>query len=108
MSIDHFTKLITFVRKKIHKDFAIPQLHLFLLICENEGITQPELAKHASMPQATLSRNVRALGKSYNKETKQIEGYGLVDVRPDLYERRRLACFLTEEGKAVRDAIRAL
>lgn len=108
MPLDRLTKLITFVRDKISKDFAIPQLHLFLLICEKEGITQPELAKRASMPQATVSRNVRALAKAYNKETEQIEGYDLVDVKPDLYERRRLACFLTEKGKAVRKAILAL
>lgn len=94
-----FEKMIGAVRELVSPDFAISQLHLFLAVCQEDGITQTELAKRLGMPQATVSRNIIALGTSYNKKTGQLGGYGLVDSRPDLYERRRLACFLTEKGK---------
>jgi len=100
-------KMVALVRRQVHKDFAMPQLHLFLLVCIDDGVTQPDLAKRAAMPQATVSRNMRILGRSYNKQNDQIEGYDLVEAKPDLYERKRLACFLTTKGKRVRSLLTA-
>ena len=104
-SIVKLEKMVALVRREVHKDFAMPQLHLFLLVCIDDGVTQPDLAKRAAMPQATVSRNMRILGRVYNKQNDQIEGYDLVEAKPDLYERRRLACFLTIKGKRVRDLL---
>jgi DNA-binding MarR family transcriptional regulator len=103
--VNAFEKMISLVRGKIHKDFALSQLHLFLLICINDGITQTNLAKRATMPQATVSRNIRILGQAYDKKSGKIEGYDLVEVKPDLHERRKLACFLTAKGRDMRDAL---
>lgn len=100
-----FEKMIGAVRELVSPDFAISQLHLFLAVCQEDGITQTELAKRLGMPQATVSRNIIALGTSYNKKTGQLGGYGLVDSRPDLYERRRFACFLTETGEKFRKVL---
>jgi DNA-binding MarR family transcriptional regulator len=74
-----------------------------MLICAEDGITQTELSKKADMPQATVSRNIRVLSVTFDKEAKELKGYDLVEAKPDLYERRRLACFLTKKGLKLRD-----
>lgn len=95
------SQIISYLRKEIYTDFALPQLHILLAVCLEEGITLPDLGKKLDMPHATVSRNVRTL--SFYKERsgdKWVDkGYNLVEAKPDLYERRRLAVFLTPEGK---------
>lgn len=57
-----FEKMIGAVRELVSPDFAISQLHLFLAVCQEDGITQTELAKRLGMPQATVSRNINSIG----------------------------------------------
>lgn len=90
----------------IYAELPLQQISLFLEIAKQEGVTMPELTKILDMPQGTLSRNVKALGV-YLKDspdspgTKVKLGHDLVETRPDLYNRKSLAVYLTQRGKEV-------
>ena len=108
MDIKQFFKGIKCISGVIHKDIAMPQLTILLLVAENEGITQTELAEIMGIPQGTVSRNVLKLSEKFVQNAKgdwRQAGYDLVETRPDIDETRRLAVYLTRKGK---DVIKAL
>ena len=93
-----------YLREKIHKDIAFPQLTVFILVALNQGITQPELAKILKVPQGTVSRNVIKLGDLLIQDKNGIWkdlGYNLVEQKPDIDDPRRSACYLTKKGAVV-------
>lgn len=106
--INKIFDVIEYIRKNVYTDLALPQLTIYLLVCLKEGVTQTEISNELNMPQGSVSRNLKILSK-YFEETedgkKEIRGYDLVRLEPDLEERRRLAVFLTKRGKAVKDEI---
>lgn len=84
----------------------IAQLGLVLETAQNPGITQPELAELAekfNMHSGTVSRNLKTL--SIYVENGVRKGFDLIEMRPDLVERRKLACFLTARGAELVQAI---
>jgi DNA-binding MarR family transcriptional regulator len=104
MDIKQFIQGINFIRAAVHKDIAMPQLAIFLLVAENDGITQTEIAERFNMPQGTVSRNVAKLGHLMTKDSKgnwKQMGYELVENIPDQHETRRNAVFLTNKGKQI-------
>jgi len=108
MDIKQFFKGIKFISDVIHKDIAMPQLTIFLLVAENEGITQPELGEIMKIPQGTVSRNILKLSSKLVQNAKgewRQAGYDLVVTRPDIDESRRNVVYLTRKGK---DVIKAL
>ena len=109
MEIKQFMKGIHFIREVIHKDIAFPQLTIFLIVAENEGITQGELADRLKIPKGTVSRNVLKLGDLLVEDSKGVwkqKGYGLVEQIPDSYDSRANACYLTKHGKSVFNALK--
>lgn len=104
MEIRQFMKGINFIREEIHKDIAFPQLTIFLIVAENKGITQGELAQMLKIPKGTVSRNVIKLGDLPVQDSKGIwkqRGYELVEQIPDKYDPRANACYLTKKGRQV-------
>jgi DNA-binding MarR family transcriptional regulator len=102
MDINHFRNVINFIRKEIYMDFPLPQLEVFLLVIENDGISQSDISKRLDMPQGTVSRNVAKLSsKVIKKDDGSYEkvGYGLLENRPDQIESRSYNVFLTDKGK---------
>ena len=109
MEIRQFMKGINFIREVIHKDIAFPQLTIFLIVAENEGITQGELADRLKLPKGTVSRNVIKLGDLLVQDSKGVwkqKGYDLVKQIPDSHDPRASACHLTNHGKSVYSALK--
>lgn len=110
MKIDQLREIIEFIRKTIHRDFAMPQLSILLLVAENEGISQPDISKRLDMPQASVSRNVTKLCKKLvTQRTGTVNrGYELCEISPDPAEPRRLNVFLTNKGKKFIEELRTM
>jgi len=99
-TIERLSKCLSFVRNEINSDMALPQLAILLQVHMEEGITMVTLAKRLNMPQGSVSRNLKALGQ-WMEHGRDLKGYNLIDLKPDLYDRKRLACFLSPHGKEV-------
>jgi DNA-binding MarR family transcriptional regulator len=109
MDIRQFTKGIKCISSVVHKDIAMPQLTILLLVAQEQGISQPDLAMIMGIPQATVSRNVLKLSEKFVQNAKgdwRQTGYDLVETRPDPYETRRHAVYLTKKGKQVINALK--
>lgn len=97
-------KSIEYVRKHINPDFAITQFYLLMLVARNEGTAQRVLAERAKLPHGTVSRNLKQLG-TYKVKTKdgkvETKGYNLIELRPDVFDRRITEVYLTQKGKKI-------
>ena len=84
------------------------QVLILLRIMQEPGINQPDLADTYDLTGASVSRSLRALGQ-YQENDKHgnsvVKGPDLVELRPDLYRPRSLACFLTKKGKALQQKL---
>ncbi len=94
---------LKYLRKQISVDIPIQQIIILLEVAENPGITQTELGERLSMSPSSISRSVRMLGNYLERSSDEMKGYGLVETRPDLRERHRQSCFVTERGRTVVD-----
>jgi DNA-binding MarR family transcriptional regulator len=71
----------------------------------NEGVTIYEISKKLLMSSGAASRNTKMLSEYMESKPGKSDvkkGYNLIQTRPDLHERRRLALFLTSKGKRVK------
>lgn len=113
MLLESYFNVRQFIRKEIHAEFNPQQESIFLVVCMNDGITQPEICEALDMPQGTVSRNILRLSDNYVKDPrtgayKQV-GYGLVDSRQDeVIDSRRRSVFLTKKGKAIKARLEEL
>lgn len=105
-NVNKFRRVIEFIREYISGDLALPQLAVYLTVCSEEGITMPELAEVLNMPQGSVSRNVKRLCKY--EEGGRLQGYDLLTTAPDIRDRKRLAVYLTEQGKALATKLESL
>jgi DNA-binding MarR family transcriptional regulator len=81
---------------RVGRTMPLQQACVFLLVCEQEGLTVTSYAAAAQITQPTMSRYLRALGP---------EGSGLVEPRRDAREMRLRLYTLTDAGRALRDEI---
>lgn len=74
-----------------------------------DGITQTEIAEILEVPQASVSRNIRAMSlfgvPAAGGRDPEIKGLDLIECRPDLFEQRRLNCTLTGKGQDLMDKV---
>ena len=113
---NEITKLIRameIVRKDIYAELPVQQLHILLTVADSPGITLPEISAKLGMNQGSTSRNVKILGAYVEKSDvasekaskghkhAELKGHQLLDTRPDLYNRKSLAVFLTRKGEQV-------
>jgi DNA-binding MarR family transcriptional regulator len=96
-------ELITFLRKNVHPDFALPQWAIFCAVARKGKMTLPEIMKELDMPSSSASRNVKQLTQWIDDSGRhhEVKGYDLLKVEPDLYERRSLLVSLTPKGETV-------
>lgn len=97
-----FEKVINFVvtlRTDVFKDMPLQQIRTLLLVSQNEGITEPEIADRLNLSQGAVSRNVTELAK----EATQIgrKSYNLLSKTSDANDKKRVAVKLTEKGRAL-------
>jgi len=105
MEFSQFRHLHELIRKLIHPDVAMPQLSILYLAYEQTAVAQGEISKILSMPQGTVSRNVKKLSSYLVKNSKGdfVEGgYGLVRVTYDNpYDSRVAMVRLSDKGRRV-------
>ena len=70
---------------------------LFLTVAMEEGVTAPQLVERFQVPQQTLSRKIRNLGRTVD-EAGELQGYNLIRIVP---KGKAHSLFLTDEGKAL-------
>lgn len=80
---------------------TLRQAILFLYACENEGLSQHELAFVARVGDATTSRGVKML----SSEDPELLPAPLLRVRQHPDDRRVVLIYLTEHGKALKAEI---
>ena len=86
--------------KYYHPHLSFEALQLIIAVYHNPGISMPGLADFLDLHDSTVSRNVKKLSM-YVNDKGQTDGYDLIETRPDLINRRRLGCHLTEKGKGL-------
>lgn len=114
-AIRRLTEVVKYLRDEVNPDLALSMLLGFLLVCQKEGITQTELGERLGLTSGAISRMCKILGKFQVKEEREdgtvekvTKGLGLILLSPDIYERRRMAAWLTSRGKEVRDELEKL
>lgn len=95
---------LQFVREEIYEEFTLRQLCLLLYVAQHEGETQMELAASLNISEGVISKNIKMMcisGKRDSEGKMVLKGHGLLDIRPDIWDRKRNACFLSAKGKTV-------
>jgi len=88
--------------RKIDPEMQAHTINIFLMVCMNPGITMKDLGNQLGLSQATMSRNIAALGKVHRLNR---PGYDLVQAEEDPVERRRKIVNLTAKGKRVQESL---
>jgi DNA-binding MarR family transcriptional regulator len=88
--------------RKIDPEMQAHTFNIFLTVCINPNVTMKDLGERLGLSQATMSRNIAALGKVHRLNR---PGYDLCVAEEDPVERRRKVVNLTPKGKRVRDAL---
>lgn len=101
--IQNLATCIRYLRETVGTAVTLQQIDVLITVAVQEGITQPEIGEQLAMPQGTVSKNIRILSLRMVKSgTGHVpKGLDLITVRPDLYDARRHAVFLTPKGEAL-------
>jgi DNA-binding MarR family transcriptional regulator len=88
--------------RKLNPDIKVSAAMAFLMVCTDDGTTVSGIAQALGIPLATASRYVSELGRTNRYKT---PGYGLVEMREVITDRRNKEVRLTAKGRAVRDSL---
>lgn len=91
--------------RKIDPEMQAHTINIFVMVCLNPGITMKDLGERLGVSQATMSRNIAALGKVHRLNR---PGYDLLQAEEDPVERRRKIVNLTAKGKRVKESLEAI
>lgn len=91
--------------RKIDPEMQAHTINIFVMVCMNPGITMKDLGNRLGVSQATMSRNIAALGKVHRLNR---PGYDLLQAEEDPVERRRKIVNLTAKGKRVKESLEAI
>lgn len=91
--------------RKIDPEMQAHTINIFVMVCMNPGITMKDLGNRLGVSQATMSRNIAALGKVHRLNR---PGYDLLQAEEDPVERRRKVVNLTAKGKRVKESLEAV
>jgi len=84
------------VMKELQVDLPLNQLEAFLVVTREEGLAVRDYHARTGQPFSSMSRNIRVLT---DNATPTRSGYGLVEIREALHDRRSRAPFLLDKGK---------
>jgi DNA-binding MarR family transcriptional regulator len=90
--------------RELHPGLVVADLVAFLYICENEGLNITELAQLGRFTGATASRRARALAGP-DTPSPRPPSLGLVEIYEGGDDARARQIFLTDKGRAAREAI---
>ena len=108
MSLQPLKESIEYLRKNVSKDLAFQQIHILLAVAEREGITMHDLSTELGLPHGSISRNIKALCMFFKEDAsgeEQLTGYGLLETRQDRFKRKRLAVYVTPDGRKVLEGL---
>ena len=90
--------------RKLDDTIIVPSIQVFLLVCQQEGVSNSDIEETLEMHKARVSRSLQSLCEVF-KGRQSNKGLGLLEMRinPEDYRYRKL--FLTEKGKSVRNRI---
>lgn len=91
---------MNYLKDNVHEDIRMLQVLTFLEVTLEEGVTMTDISKRLGTTQASTSRNVAVMSRKITPEGK-IVGYNIIVAHQDIYERRRLALYLTDKGKHI-------
>lgn len=92
----------------IDPEYHLSTLRLFTWVCEHPGATYDDIVRDLGLTKAAVSRNVRALGR-WEGPDGEIIGPDLIFTTPNPRNRKALGCWLTDNGKALKnDLVKAL
>lgn len=86
------------LRSEVDSEMPLQMVAVLLTIAAEEDVPMAEVARVTNLSQASISRNVAALGMIHRKKK---PGYGLVDAYEDPMERRRKLLRLTPKGRSL-------
>ena len=90
--------------RKLDDTIIVPSIQVFLLVCQQEGVSNSDIEETLEMHKARVSRSLQSICEVF-KGRQSNKGLGLLEMRinPEDYRYRKL--FLTEKGKSVRNRI---
>lgn len=91
--------------RKVDPELPVQRAVVFLLVVRHEGCTAKQLQDWAGLSNASIVRNLQALGKT-NRHGKP--GHDLVVAKTDPTETRRNIVELTPKGRRVAESIKTL
>lgn len=90
----------------VHPQLRFSQWRFLVIVAENPGRTQSEIAKLMDLTLASVSRSVDVFGPKGRKD-RAGEGRGFVRVERDADDERNLLLFLTPAGESFLEQIEA-
>lgn len=90
-------RMVAAVRKEA-PELPTQQLHVFVTVALNEGLTTKDIEKRCGMTNASASRNTQAL---YKMAGAGREGLGWLNWEPSLMDGRVREVYLSDKGKEV-------
>ena len=84
------------ILRKLNAEMPIQMVIVLLIIARFGPCRMASLRPMAELSQASISRNIAALGKIHRKG---MPGLGLVDTEEDFWNRRHKIVFLTPKGR---------
>lgn len=88
--------------RKVDPEMQAHTINIFLTVCMRPSITMKELCTILGVSQATMSRNIAAMGKVHRLNR---PGYDLLIATEDPVERRRKIVNLTPRGMRIKNAL---
>jgi DNA-binding MarR family transcriptional regulator len=101
-SIERLERLVRHLREKVNEEFPLQHLAILIKVAQQEGITQHQMVTELNSYSGSMSRNIKLLSQWADRDDKgtlHIKGYNLLECRPDLEERKRMAVYLSPKGK---------
>ncbi|MGG9998958.1 MarR family winged helix-turn-helix transcriptional regulator [Pseudovibrio ascidiaceicola] len=90
------------VLQKLSPQLPLNMCHVFLCVAAKPGISTNELVEQTGLSQASISRNLTALGKIHRNGK---PGFDVVQCVEDPNDRRRNVSFLAPKGKYLLEEI---
>ncbi|MEW6668558.1 MAG: hypothetical protein AB1512_25375 [Thermodesulfobacteriota bacterium] len=103
MKIGELRTAMALIQKNLSHEAPLSQIQVFLLIAENEGIHEEEIAKQMGIPTPTIKRNIAKLTQeTVGQVWVASAGHAVCEVKDDG------SVFLSEKGKQLLKSLSAL
>ena len=102
MSISLLQKSVDVLSSEVSNELNLNHINVLLYVASHPNVSAVDMGAALGMLSGSLSKILRTLGQYIVKDDNGnniLKGYDLIEVKQDLYERRRLAITLTRKGE---------